>query len=313
MKQVNYFNYGKSDVLKITDVPRPTLKSKKSILVKVLYSSLNAIDWKNREGDFRIFSGLLKPRTKQGFDVVGSVENKSDDVTEFNIGDKIIVQLGNFSGGALSEYLVADAKNAAKLNESISLEQAAGIPMAGTTAWLALLQDGKLKKGDKVLINGGSSGVGHLAIQIAKAYGAVVTSVSSSRNLFFCKELGADHAISYQEENFLELGEKFDIIFDVVFNASLKKVRPILNNNGIYIGTITSKTMIWEMLTSKQAKFVAVNPNKKALEDLLRLMQEGKLKVNIDKVFKMKDIAIAHDYMEKSRTRGKLIIDLDLN
>lgn len=105
--------------------------------------------------------------------------------------------------------------------------------MAGTTVWLALIKEGKLKKGDKVLINGGSSGVGHLAIQIAKAYGAEVTSVSSTKNIEFCKRLGADNVISYQKESFLKLNRKFDVIFDVVFNASFKKTKHLLTKKRI--------------------------------------------------------------------------------
>ena len=310
MRQVVYNKYGSSDVLKVKDTDKPSLKNKNSLLIKVHYSSLNAIDWKNRKGDFRIASGLFKPRTKQGFDVVGSVENKSLDVQEFSIGEKIVALLGNFEGGALSEYITIKKENAVRIPEGIDMKEMAGIPMAGITAWMALVKSGKIKQGDNVLINGGSSGVGHLAIQIAKAYGAEVTSVSSTKNLEFCKALGADTVISYQTEDFLTRNEKYDIIFDVVFNKSLKKTRHLLTKKGIYIGTTPSITMIKELLLTKQAKFVSVKPNKEALTDLLRLVQENKLVVKIDKEFVLDNIVEAHNYIEQSRTIGKVIVKM---
>ncbi len=310
MKQVLYSNYGDSSVLKVDEVDKPQIGKKNSLLVKIYYSSLNAIDWKNRKGDFRLVSGLIKPRTKQGFDVVGEVIEKSYDLQEFDLGDKIAGLLGNLKGGSFSEYIVVKADSVVKIPDNIPINQVAGIPMAGTTAWLALLKLGGLKKRDKVLINGGSSGVGHLAIQIAKAYGAEVTSISSTKNLDFCKQLGADVTISYQDENFLESTSAYDIIFDVVFNASYKKTKHLLKEKGVYIGTTPTGTMIKEMLRYKQAKFVAVHPNQVALKDLLRLMKEDKLQVKIDKEFLLNDIIKAHDYIEKSRTVGKLIIKI---
>ncbi len=311
MKQVVYRNYGDSDVLKVEEVDKPEIGKKNSVLVKVSYSSLNAIDWKNRKGNFRLVSGLFSPKTKQGFDVVGVIEGKSNDVEHFSIGDRIVALLGNRTGGALSEYIVLKTDNIVKIPNEIPPKEVAGIPMAGTTAWLALMKLGGLKKNDKVLINGGSSGVGHLAIQIAKAYGAEVTSVSSTKNLDFCKKLGADFTISYQDENFLELPSTFDIIFDVVFNVSYHQTQHLLSQSGIYIGTTPTANMIKELIRYKRAKFVAVHPNKEALQDLMDLMHEKKLKVAIDKKFLLSDIVNAHDYIEESRTVGKVIINVE--
>jgi len=310
MKQVLYSKYGNSNVLSVEEVDKPKIGKKNSILVRICYSSLNAIDWKNRKGDFRLVSGLVSPRTKQGFDVVGVVEEKSKDIENFDVGDRVVALLGNFTGGSLSDYIVLKTDNVVKIPKGIPLKEVAGLPMAGTTAWLALVKLGGLKKNDKVLINGGSSGVGHLAIQIAKAYGAEVTSISSTKNLDFCKKLGADFTISYQNENFLEYKSTFNIIFDVVFNASYKKTQHLLSQDGIYIGTTPTVAMITELLRYKRAKFVAVQPNAEALKDLLHLMNENKLKVEIDKEFLLNDIVEAHNYIEQSRTVGKVVINI---
>jgi len=310
MKEVAYLKYGAAEELKVIDQPKPVMKGKDEILVKVISSSLNAIDWKNRKGKFRIISGLFRPKTKQGFDIVGVVVDKSENNTEFNIGDKVIGQLGNRKGGALSEYVILGVTQAVKVSEHLPNEQLAGLAMAGTTAWQAFFENAKLKKGDKVLINGGSSGVGHVEIQIAKAYGANVTTVSSSRNLDFCRKLGADRTIDYTKEDFTKLDAKFDIIFDVVFNSSLKEVKNILKPSGVYIGTTPSPKLVLDIILTKKAKFVAVRPNKKALVDLVRLMDEGLLSINVDKIYNLDQIVEAHKYIEKSRTKGKVIIKI---
>ncbi|MEH0154442.1 NAD(P)-dependent alcohol dehydrogenase [Limibacter armeniacum] len=308
MRQVNYSKYGDSSVLKVTETQAPSITGKDQVLVEVHYSSLNAIDWKNRKGDFRFVSGWFHPRTKQGFDVYGIVVDKSENLKDISIGDKVVGELGNFSGGALSERVMLTKNQFVKVIGNLPEEQLGGLAMAGSTAWQALFENAHLKKGDKVLINGGSSGVGHLAIQLAKAHGAVVTSVSSTKNLDFCKALGADKVIDYTKEDFTTLNEKFDIIFDVVFNASFSKVKGILSENGTYIGTTPSPTLIFDIMRGRQAKFVAVKPNTIALSEMIALMEKGLLKVHVDKVFDMDNIVEAHKQMEQSRTRGKLII-----
>ena len=311
MRQVQYDKYGNADLLKVVEIPSPHISENGQILVKVIYSSLNAIDWKNRKGDFRFVSGLLRPKTKQGFDVYGVVVDKSSDITEIDLNDRIVGQLGNMQGGALSEYVLLKTNQFIKVPNSLSGEQLGGLPMAGTTAWQAFLTNTKIKSGDKVLINGGSSGVGHLAIQIAKAYGAEVTTVSSTKNIHFCKSLGADKTVDYSTEDFTKLKEKFDIIFDVVFNSSLGKVKKILAKDGVYIGTTPSPRLLLDIIMNKQAKFVAVNPNITALKDLVRLMDKGLLKVHIDKIYGLSEIVEAHRNIEKSRTCGKVIIEID--
>jgi NADPH:quinone reductase-like Zn-dependent oxidoreductase len=310
MKQVVYKQYGEAEVLKIIDTPRPRIKRKNTILVKVSYSSLNAIDWKNRKGHFRLVSGLFKPRTKQGFDVVGVIVDKATNLTKYEIGDKIIGQLGNFSGGSFSEYVTLTSNQFIKAPTNITDEQLGGLGMAGVTAWQALFENAALKANDKVLINGGSGGVGHMAIQIARAYGAEVTSVSSKSNFDFCKKMGADYTIDYATEDFTKRNKKFDIIFDVVFNSSYSKVKNILEPNGIYIGTTPSLELIKDTFFTKSAKFVAVQPNRKALNDLARLITNNLLLIKIDKIFNLNEIIEANKYVEKSRTIGKVIIKI---
>lgn len=314
VKRVEYFKYGEPEVLRVNEVSKP-IPSKGEILVKVMASSINAIDWKNRQGRFRLVSGLLMPKTKQGFDVAGLVEDTGHGISDIQTGDRVIGQLGNLQGGAFAQYVVLKNNQYCLAPHEISFIELAGIPMAATTAWQALLENAHLVSGAHVLINGGSSGVGHYAIQIAKAYGANVTAVCSQKNFEFCSSLGADTLIDYQKEDFTNKETQYDIIFDVVSNRSIEQVKHIMKWNAVYIGTTPTPTLLLSILkssfTSKKAKFVSVRPNTKALCDILHLMEEGRLITKIDKIFNLSEIVEAHRYSELSRTCGKVIIQIN--
>ncbi len=313
MKQVEYIQYGEPEVLMFNEVSKPK-PSKDEILVKVMASSINAVDWKNRQGRLRLVSGLLKPRVKQGFDVAGLVEDVGYGVSGIQAGDRVLGQLGNFQGGAFAEYVVLKGNQYRLAPPEISYAELAGIPMAATTAWQALFENAHLVPGSHVLINGGSGGVGHYAIQIAKAYGAMVTAICSGKNFEFCHALGADVLIDYQKEDVINRETQYDIIFDVVNNQSMERVKRVMKPNAVYIGTTPTPALLWSILkssfASNKAKFVAVRPNIKALADICRLMEEGKLKTIIDTTFNLSEIVEAHRYSELSQTCGKVIIQI---
>lgn len=314
MKKVTYFKYGTPEVLQLikANIPSP---GGNEILVKVISSSLNAIDWKNRQGRFRFVTGWFKPKVQQGFDVSGLVEAIGHNVSDIAVGSRILGQLGNFKGGAFAEYVILRKGEYIKAPDNISFSELAGIPMAATTAWQALHTSANIKANSEVLINGGSSGVGHYAIQIAKAYGANVTAVCSKKNIKFCQSLGADLCIDYAQTDFTKELKKYDIIFDVVNNRNLKEVKNVMKGRSIYIGTTPTLTLLVSILKSrfskKQSKFVAVNPNTKALNDIVTLVNAGKVKTMIDKVFPIEKIQDANKYSELSRTIGKVIIEVN--
>ena len=290
-------------------MPYPHIKGKNKVLVKTLYSSLNAVDWKYRRGYFRFVTQFLS--TNLGYDIVGEIVEKSDNLSNYRIGDIIIGLLPTLIGGTHSEYVVLTLGQFVVIPSIDDLKEIAGLPMAGVTAWMALVKKANIKEGQKVLINGGSSGVGHLAIQLAKIYGAEVTSISSGRNEDFCRSIGADHTINYQQRKISSLDDKYDIFFDVVSNSSIREVKPILNTGGVYVDTNISFTLIRDMLFNSHVKFVYVHPHVEALTELLNFVMAKILKVHIDKVFKFEEIIEAHQYIEKSRTVGKVIIEFD--
>lgn len=308
MKKVIQNQYGDASVLKIIECEKPRIRKKGQVLVQVHYSSLNAIDWKNRKGVFRFLSGWFSPHAQPGFDIVGTVVECADDVNDLLPGDAVLSLRNSFEGGAFSEYVLLDAEYVVKIDSAIDETVWAGIPMAASTAWMALMDKGRLKQGDKVLINGGSSGVGHYAIQIAKAFGAEVTTVSSGKNAAFCRELGADFTVNYQEEKFTNSTKRYTIIFDIVSNSSLREAKPILAADGRYITTNMSAAFIKDLLLSRRAKFVNVHPDRKILQTIVQLVEAGKLQTHIAKIYPMSRIIEAHQEMEQARTRGKIII-----
>lgn len=306
MKKLCFKKYGNAEVLYFKELDIPRLKSKNMILVKVLHSSLNAVDWKYRKGYFSFFTSFF--RTSLGFDVVGEVVDSS--TTLCRKGDLIMGLFPNLQGGAHSEYVVLNSGQFITISPQLNIIELAGLPMAGITAWLALSQKVKIKKGDKILINGGSSGVGHIAIQLAKYYGAEVTTVSSCKNQEFCKKLGADYTISYQNTNILALPKQFDIIFDVIANLSITKVDKILASKGCYINTNISLRLIADMIRYKNVKFVYASPSVDGLTELYNLIKSKKIKVHIDRTFLFSDIITAHQYVEQSRTIGKVVVNI---
>jgi NADPH:quinone reductase-like Zn-dependent oxidoreductase len=183
--------------------------------------------------------------------------------------------------------------------------------MAGSTAWLGLFELGRLDAGQRVLINGASSGVGHYAVQLARASGAHVVAVCSERNRAFCLELGANEVIDYARRDFTEGGEPFDVVFDVVNNRSLAEVAPVLARQGVYIGTTPTPRLLWSVLTTSRARFVAVQPRADVLDDLAQRMARGELRTHVDRVYPLDEIAKAHRYAERQRTRGKVIIEVE--
>ena len=309
MRKVSFDYCGDAKVLQIKEMPLFPITGKNKVLVKTMYSSLNAVDWKYRRGHFRFATQILS--TNLGYDIIGEIVDKSDNLANYRIGDIVLGLLPTLKGGAHSEYVVLSVGQFIVIPSTIDLKELAGLPMAGITAWMALIKKAKIKEGQKVLINGGSSGVGHLAIQLAKIYGAEVTSISSGKNEDFCRSMGADQTIDYQLSKISSLWDKYDVIFDVVSNSSIKEVKPILKPGGVYVDTNISFALVRDMLFNSHVKFVYVHPHVEALTELFNYVMAKTLKIHIDKVFKFEEIVEAHQYMERSRTVGKVIIEFD--
>jgi 2-desacetyl-2-hydroxyethyl bacteriochlorophyllide A dehydrogenase len=248
-----------------------------------------------------------------GFDVSGEVIEAGTQVTQFQPGDQIYAHLNQLPGGAYAEYAAVAEKSAAAKPTNMSHEEAAAVPLAGMTALQAWRDEGNLKPGQKVLINGASGGVGTFAVQIAKLMGAEVTAVCGTSNVELVKSLGADSVIDYKQQDFTKDTTKYDIIFDVVGNSSLSACKNILQPNGIYITTQPYpgnflQSFLTRLLPGQKYKVVLLQSKGSDLAYLKQQIEAGKIRAIVDRTYPLSEIASAHTYSEAGHAVGKIVI-----
>ena len=239
MRAVVHEKYGSPDVLELKEVQKP-VPDDHQVLIKVQAASLNYNNLVLLKGEpflARFAFGLRKPKfTIAGSDIAGTVEAVGKNIKQFQPGDEVFGDLSDCGRGGLAQYAAVTEQAIALKPSNLSFEEAAAVPMAGATALQALRDKGKVQSGQKVLINGASGGVGTFAAQIAKAFGADVTVVvSTRRNVGIAESLGVDHVIDYTKENFTEKEEKYDVIISVNGNYPLTAYHRVLNQNGIFV------------------------------------------------------------------------------
>lgn len=324
MKAAVYRCYGSPEVVKLEDVAKPTLTDDR-ILVKVHAASANPLDWHFMTGKpylLRASAGLGVPKDiRLGVDFAGTVEAVGKDVTQFKPGDEVF----GGASGAFAEYVTVRASRAVALKPSnVTFEQAAAVPIAAVTALQALREQGKVQPGQKVLINGASGGVGTFAVQIAKALGAEVTGVCSTRNLALVQSLGADHVVDYTREDFTRGQQHYDLIVDNVGSHSASDYLRVLKPHGTLVIVGGSSDGQWlgglsgalaaKMLSpfvSQKVGFFLASLNHDDLNYLGELLQAGKITPVIDRRYKLSETAEALRYLETGHARGKVIIDME--
>ena len=323
MRAVIYCEYGPPDVLRIENIEKP-VPGDDQVLVRVRAAAINPLEWHFMRGTpyiARTSMGLRVPETiRLGVDYSGVVEAVGRNVTQFKPGDEV------FGGrsGALAQYVTARADRAiVPKPASITFEQAAGVSVAGITALQALRDQGGVEPGTRVLINGASGGVGTFAVQIAKALGAHVTGVSSTRNVELVRSLGADSVIDYTKDDFTQGAQRYDVIIDNVANHSLSKMRRVLKPRGKYImvGSPSGRwvdplprvlgAMIMSRFVDEEMRFFISELRKEDLTLLAELMASGKLRPVVDRQYPLSEIQQAMAYLETGRARGKVVITMD--
>ncbi len=305
--------YGAVDKIEIIDTEKPRI-GKGEVLVKVEAAALNPKDILIRKGKFKRLTGKRFPQGI-GFDFSGMIENAND--SNLKNGTKVFGMLNGWQGRSCAAYVNVKVEELFLLPENISFEEGAGIPLAGQTALQAIRNIGKLKAGNRILINGASGGVGTLAIQIAKSLGGKVTTITSTKNREFCKSLGADQTISYELTNILESGNEFDVFFDVFGNHNFQKVASLLTPKGKYITTVPKvailKEQFFNLFRSQKAKLVNVKSNKADLQWLHKKISQNEIRPVLDKVFNLEEIQIAQKYIESKRAKGKVVLQINRN
>jgi len=309
MRAVVYDDYGEAEVLHLADLPMPRRDSGE-ILIEVRASSVNPIDYRLRNGEIKALLLGGFPRVP-GYDVAGIVVECPDD-SPFTPGDRVIAFLDHTRGGALAEYATCSADVAAKLPDSMPLEEAAAIPLAGTTALQSLRDHGELKSGQHVLINGASGGVGMFAVQIAKSFGCQVDAVASGDNEEFCRSLGADSFYDYEKVDFSDSSRRWDLVFDAAGKSGYCDARSVLNDGGRYVSTEPDvKGMLMTVLTwplSKSGTVMLAKPCGGDLRELLKLYEACQLQVTIDSNYPLEEAADAHRRVETGVDRGKVVV-----
>ena len=313
MKAAVIDRYGSPDVFRVREVAQPQIKPDQ-LLVKVYASSINPIDWKMRKGALKILTGNQFPMIL-GFDLSGEVIEVGQQVTQFKPGDLVYARLDQLTGGAYAEYAAVSEKVAALKPTNMSHEEAAAVPLAAMTALQALRDEGQLRVGQKVLINGASGGVGTYAVQIAKELGAIVTGVCSSKNIDLVKSLGADSVIDYKQQDFTQGSTRYDIVFDVIGNRSFDDCKRVLQPEGIYVTTQPYPANFLQsfftlLFPGQKYKVILLKSNRADLIYLKEQIEAGKIRSVLDRTFPLSEIAAAHAYSETERAIGKIAISI---
>jgi len=318
MKAAVYTRYGPPDVIQLADVEKPVPKDNE-VLIKVRAASLNPLDRYFMRGAplIRLIPGLRKPKDPRlGADVAGQVAAVGTNVTHFKSGDDVF----GVCRGAFAEYVCAPEGKLALKPVNSSFEDAAAIPVAAITALQGLRDKGQLQRGQKALIDGASGGVGTFAVQIAKALGAEVTAVCSTRNMDMARSLGADHVIDYKRENFTRRGQRYDLILGANAHHSIFEYMRALSQDGVYViagGGLARifQTMllapILSRIGSKKTRFFIANINHKDLVSLKDLLEARKVVPVIDRRYPLNGVADALRYLEKGHARGKIVITVE--
>jgi NADPH:quinone reductase-like Zn-dependent oxidoreductase len=324
MRAIMHRCYGAPTVLRVENVTKPVPGSGQ-MLIKVRASSVNPAQWYGVTGQpylIRLMNGIGAPKLPRiGFDVAGVVEAVGPDVTLFKPGDEV------FGGvaGAYADYVIGREKGAVVMKPgNLSFDEAAGIPIAAITALQGLRNRGHVAAGQNVLVNGASGGVGIYAVQIAKAMGAHVTGVCSTRNVGMVQSLGADRVVDYTREDFTTGSERYDVIFDNVGNHDFTDLAGVMNPKGVivivggskkgpFLGPI--KRVAWSKIVSHfidpQITFFVASVNKADLEWLADLARAGKLRTVIDRRYPLEETGAALDYLGGGHARGKVIIGVN--
>ena len=315
MRAVRIHQFGGPEVMKLEEVARP-VPAPDEILIKVYASGVNPVDWGIREGGNDMLRPYLTLPMTLGWDTAGIVEETGSEVTAFTKGDAVF-GVPNFPGdGSYADYCAAKAGQFALKPKSIGFTEAAGVPLAGLTAWTAIFADGKLQPGQRILIQGASGGVGSFAVQFAKAKGAYVIGTASADNLEYLKQLGADEVIDYRSQPFEEMVHEVDVVVETSplrDNEERLKSVTVLKEGGILVSVNVDfpfNDAVLAALARKQATgaLTANQPKQEWLAEMAQLIDEGQVSVFISQVFPLEEVAQAHRESQTYHVRGKLVL-----
>ncbi|WP_017236007.1 NAD(P)-dependent alcohol dehydrogenase [Streptomyces sp. SS] len=314
--------YGSADVLEFAEVERP-VPGEREVLVRVHAAAVNAADWHLMRGDpyvARLALGLRRPKERiRGRDFAGRVEAVGAGVTGLRPGDEVFGE----APGAFAEYVCAPEQATERKPAGLTFEQAAAIPLAGNTALMGLRDLGGVRPGGKVLVNGASGGVGTFAVQLAKAFGAEVTGVCSTRNATLVLGLGADRVIDYTRQDFTTGPDRYDLVFDLVGNRSLAELRRILSPTGVLVlsgggvfegGSVFGpmgliiKGQLLSRFSGRRLHVLTAEPRRENLATLRELAENGDITPVVERTYPLDEAPRALRYVEEEHARAKVVL-----
>ncbi|MFA0811936.1 NADP-dependent oxidoreductase [Microbulbifer epialgicus] len=334
MKALRMTQYGEVDgSLEFQVVDKPSPKADE-VLIRVQAASVNPIDNKILRGDFKSFSKVSFP-AGIGRDVSGEVVSTGEEVTHFRPGDHVFARVGEEHVGTIAEYITVQVSHLARKPQNLSHQEAASIPLVGLTSYQALVQVAGLKQGEKVLIHAGSGGIGSMAIQLAKSFGAYVVTTTSTANVGWVKELGADLVIDYKKENYLDQLSEIDVVYDTLGGEYTLDAFKVLKPGGRVVSIVGDldpqaaeelglNWLIRKLLALKSRKvmkaakaksalyrMVLMQANGEQLRELGNLYQDNIISPVIDKTYSFEQSKEAFSYLASGRAKGKVIISME--
>ncbi len=309
MKAVQVHEYGPKDVLRYGEVADPIVNDD-DVLIRVIGTAVNPIDWKIRSGSMRNMLPLALPFIP-GWDVSGVVDAVGPAVTRFAVGDDVYARPDIVRSGTYAELVAVRELEVARKPSSISHIEAGVLPLAGITAWEAIVSVGQVTEGQRVLIHAAAGGVGSLAVQIAKSRGAHVIGTASAPNRELVESIGADEFIDYTARPFQESAKDIDLVFDTIGGSTQDASWSTLSPNGLLVSVTSPPDDAVARHHGVRSAFLFIGPNATALGELAILIERGALRPIVGAEFALADIQQAHELSESGRARGKIAIYVD--
>lgn len=305
MRVIHIYRYGGPDQLKLEEAARPE-PSEGEVLVRVYAAGVNPIDWKIRQGLMASFQPVTFPYTP-GIEVAGVVEEIGPGVTTFEIGQAVI---GQMASGAYAEYVTVPAAALAPKPHSLGFVEAAAMPVGATTAWRTLFDHGGLTAGQRVLIQGAAGGVGVFAVQLAKSKGAHVIGTTSTANVDFVRELGADTVVDYTTTPVESVVQDVDLVLDGVGGATLLSSLAALRRGGTLISIAGPPPQEQAQARGIRAMMSRGQSAPGSLQTISQLIDEGYLKVPVGRTFPLSEVQQAHEYSQRGHGRGRIVLQI---
>ena len=307
MKAIRIHNYGGPEVLQYEDAPRPEPQAGE-VLVRVHAAGVNPIDWKVREGHMKDFWRHKFPLIP-GWDLSGVVEEVGPAAAgRFKKGDEVYSVPDVSRDGAYAEYIVVRESELALKPKSLHHVRAAAVPLAAVTAWQALFDAGQLKRGQRVLLHGGSGGVGHVAVQLAKWKGAHVLATASTKSQELLRELGADEPIDYTKQKFEDVARDVDLVLDLIGGETQERSWSVLKKGGVLLSLVQPPSVEKAKALGVRAAFVAGHPSGAQLADVAKIIDSGQLAPVIDRILPISEVRRAHELSKPGHTHGKIVL-----